>query len=80
MKTIDKVVSNIYKTSDYTLLKLWEDPPSGSTFSGWYTTPVAFNHGYNLCRVSHPQNSPQTYSEHYVDTEKGTCSGWPRGA
>lgn len=78
-RTLGADIISTNKTSDYSLLRLQEDPPAGSAFLGWYTTPVAFNHGYNLYRVSHPAGSPQAYSEHYVDTEKGVCSSWPRG-
>lgn len=79
-RTLGADILTAGRTSDYSLLQLWEDPPAGSAFLGWTTTAVAFNHGTNLYRVSHPQGSPQGYSEHYVDTEKGTCTGWPRGA
>jgi hypothetical protein len=73
------ILSTNSRDSDYCFLQLWENPPAGSVFLGWNATEVAFTHGYNLYRVSHPSGSPQAYSEHYVDTTKGTCTSWPRG-
>jgi hypothetical protein len=66
-------------TSDYSLLRLNNPPPSGSVFIGWDATPIAYSNGAALKRVSHPAGGPQAYSEHVVDTSKGTCSSWPRG-
>lgn len=79
-RTLGADILSANRTSDFSLMRLWEDPPAGSAFLGWTTAVVAFSHGYNLYRVSHPQGSPQGYSEHYVDTDKGVCSSWPRGA
>jgi V8-like Glu-specific endopeptidase len=73
------ILSTESREGDYSFLRLWEDPPAGSAFLGWTSTPVAYTHGLNLYRVSHPQGSPQAYSEHLVDTTKGVCSSWPRG-
>ncbi len=67
------------KTSDYTLLELSQMPPSGSTYLGWNSSPVANTNGAELYRISHPQGAPQSFSKHEVDTGAGTCSGWPRG-
>ena len=69
-------------TSDYTLLRLSSAPatPDGvATYLGWNSTPVANSNGAALYRISHPQGSPQAYSEHVVDTTKPTCRSWPRG-
>lgn len=70
------VASN--RTSDYTLLRL-NQTPSGVAYLGWNADPVAFSNGAKLYRISHPGGAPQSYSEHDVDTSKGTCSSWPRG-
>jgi len=43
------------------------------------TVAVANSNGTNLYRISNPNFGPQAYSQHDVDTTKGTCSGWPRG-
>jgi V8-like Glu-specific endopeptidase len=67
------------RTSDYTLLRLSQNAPGGAAFLGWSTEPVAFANNTPLYRISHPQGAPQSYSEHTVDTEKGTCQSWPRG-
>lgn len=66
------------KTSDYTLMRL-DSTPSGATFLPYNEDPVAFNGGAALHRISHPGGAPQAYSEHSVDTDKGTCTSWPRG-
>jgi V8-like Glu-specific endopeptidase len=67
------------KNGDYTLLKLWEDPPPGSVFLGWTTADAAHVNGMELFRISHPSGAPQAYSKHRVDTSSETCTGWPRG-
>ncbi len=66
------------RTSDYTLLLLNGQAPSTAGFLGWNATPVAYSSD-TLFRVSHPQGAPQSYSEHVIDTSKGTCTSWPRG-
>jgi hypothetical protein len=67
------------RTGDYTLLRLDEPAPTGAAFLGWDRNPVADANGTHLYRISHPAGAPQAYSEHDVDTSKGTCSSWPRG-
>ncbi len=66
-------------SSDYTLLKLNNQPPAGSVFLGWSTADIAYADGTSLYRFSHPAGGPLAYSEHMVDTSKGTCRSWPRG-
>jgi hypothetical protein len=66
-------------TSDFSLLRLSETPPSGSVLLGWTTTAVATTNNFELYRISHPQGAPQAFSKHSVDTSAGTCSGLPRG-
>jgi lysyl endopeptidase len=75
------VASN--RTGDYTLLRLSSTPttPDGvAKYLGWTATAVANSDGTHLYRISHPQGSPQAYSEHDVDTSKTTCRSWPRGS
>ena len=67
------------RTGDYTLLELGEQPPTGTVLLGWNSSPVAFSGGAPLFRISHPAGSPQAYSEHVVDTDRPTCTTWPRG-
>jgi hypothetical protein len=77
--TLGASIVSASRTSDYTLLRLNQNAPSGAAFLGWNSTPVAFANGTHLYRISHPAGAPQAYSEHDVDTSKGTCSSWPRG-
>ncbi len=73
------VISTSSKNGDYSLLKLWENPPAGSVFMGWTTMDTAFAAGMELFRISHPSGAPQAYSKHVVDVDAVTCGGWPRG-
>ena len=67
------------RSSDYTLLRLSQNAPSGAAFLGWTSIAIANTNGVNLYRLSHPLGAPQAYSEHVVDTSKPTCQSWPRG-
>ncbi len=74
--------STILKTSqngDFTLLELSEDPPAGTTFLGFDSSPIAFAGGTDLYRISNPNFGPQVFSEHQVITNTQTCSTLPRG-
>jgi lysyl endopeptidase len=80
--TVGATILKTSSTSDYTLLQLASTPvsPDGvTTYLGWTSTAVANSNGTALYRISHPSGSPQAYSEHSVDTSKGTCRSWPRG-
>jgi V8-like Glu-specific endopeptidase len=80
--TVGATILSTSSTSDYTLMRLSSTPtsPDGvTTYLGWSSTPVANSNGTALYRISHPAGSPQAYSEHVVDTSKGTCRSWPRG-
>lgn len=79
-KTLGASVAATGSTSDYTILQLSQNPPSGSVFLGWSTTAVANSNNTSLYRVSHPSGAPQAYSAHHVDTGSVQCQGWPRGA
>ena len=78
-RTLGASIVSTGRAADYTLLRLSEAAPPGSAFLGWNATPVAYNNGDHLYRISHPQGAPQSFSEHVVDTDAGTCSAWPRG-
>jgi lysyl endopeptidase len=78
-RTLGSGVLSTNSTSDYTLLLLDQQPPSGSVFLGWTSNEVAFTSGYQLFRISHPSGAPQAFSTHVVDTATGTCQSWPRG-
>jgi hypothetical protein len=79
LRTLGASIVSTGRNADYTLLQLNEPAPDGSTFLGWNADPVAYSDGKNLFRISHPQGSPQSYSEHDVDTSAPTCQSWPRG-
>lgn len=79
-KTVGAAVRATNRTSDYTLMQLNNNPPSGSVFLGWTTAQVANSNGANLYRISNPNFGGQVYSAHNVDTGALTCQGWPRGA
>jgi hypothetical protein len=79
-RTLGADVLSTGTTGDYTLMQLNGNPPSGSYFMGWTSSPVANSNGTQLFRISHPSGAPQAYSKHQVDTSKPTCSGWPRGS
>lgn len=68
------------RTSDYTLLRLSQNAPSGAAFLGWSSSAVANTNGVALFRLSHPKGAPQSYSTQTVDTSKTTCQSWPRGS
>ncbi len=75
------VVGN--RTGDFTLLRLSSAPTTDdgvANYLGWNRTAVANTNGADLFRLSHPQGSPQAYSQHDVDTSAPTCSSWPRGS
>lgn len=78
-RTLGASILSTSSTSDYTLMQLSQVPPAGSAYLGWDSSPIAFSNGAGLYRISHPGGAPQAYSEHTVDTSKGTCQTWPRG-
>ena len=79
LRTLGATILSGSKNTDYTLFELKDPAPDGSAFLGWNSAPVAFTNGTSLYRIHHPGGSPQAYSEHVVDSNTGTCGGWPRG-
>lgn len=79
LRTLGASILSTGRNADYTLFQLNQAAPSGSAYLGWNSSPIAFTDAAALYRISHPNGSPQAYSEHVVDTDAGTCSGWPRG-
>ncbi len=70
------------RTNDFTLLRLSSAPATDdgvAKYLGWNSTAVANTNGTHLYRISHPQGSPQAYSQQDVDTSKTTCQSLPRG-
>jgi lysyl endopeptidase len=81
-ETVGATIKATGSTSDYTLVQLSSIPvsPDGVvTYLGWLSTAVANTDNLGLYRISHPQGSPQAYSEQVVDTTKGTCRSLARG-
>jgi V8-like Glu-specific endopeptidase len=66
-------------SGDFTLLRLSQTPPAGSSFLGWNNVAVANTNNVNLWRISHPAWAPQAWSTQHTDTSAPTCQGWPRG-
>lgn len=80
--TIGATIKASGSTSDYTLLQLASTPVTAdgvATYLGWLSTAVANTNNLALYRISHPQGSPQAYSEGVVDTSKPTCRTLARG-
>lgn len=77
--TIGVTVMATGSAGDFTLLKLDQAPPAGTTFLGWNNSPIAFTDGADLHRISNANFGPQVYSHHQVDATAPTCSSWPRG-
>lgn len=79
LKNIGSVLKTTNSAQDFTLLRLNANPPAGSVFMGYTSSPVAFSGGTQLYRISNPNFGPQVYSQHNVDTVFGACGGLPRG-
>lgn len=80
--TVGATIKATGATSDYTLLQLSSTPATRdgvATYLGWLSTPVATTNNLALYRISHPQGSPQAYTEGVVDTSKPTCRTLARG-
>ena len=66
-------------TSDFTLVRLTEDPPDGAFFLGWTSlTPVA---GTTLYRVSNSGGGAQIYTREQISAQPDpvACSDAPQG-
>jgi len=80
--TVGATIKATGSTSDFTLLQLASAPATRdgvATYLGWLSTPVANTNNLALYRISHPQGSPQSYTEGVVDTGKPTCRSLARG-
>ena len=71
-------------TSDFTLIRLSENPPAGAFLLGWTTQDVSASNGLVTYRLSHPAPSGASYPQ-YVTRQiiqgfpAGTCSGRAQG-
>jgi V8-like Glu-specific endopeptidase len=80
--TVGATIMATGSSGDYSLLRLSSAPTTKdgvANYLGWSTTAVANTNGTHLYRISHPQGSPQAYSQQDVDTSKTTCRSLPRG-
>ena len=80
--TVGSTIMATGTTGDFTLLRLSSQPTTKdgvANYLGWSSTAVANSNGTHLYRLSHPQGSPQAYSQQDVDTSKVTCRSLPRG-
>ena len=77
-RTLGATVVATGKSGDYSLLRLSQTPPSGSTMLGW--TNTALPNGGQMYRVSHPNFAPQVFTRQQRDTSAGTCGGLPADA
>lgn len=71
-------------TSDFTFLRLSQNPPAGSFLLGWTTQDVSATDGLKIYRLSHPAPSSAAYPQHATrqiiqGSPVGTCSGDPQG-
>ncbi len=78
-RTLGSSLQATNATSDYTLVRLSQSPPTGSFYLGWTSQPFANSNNALLYRISHPKGAPQAWSTHRVTTSSGTCPSWPRG-
>jgi lysyl endopeptidase len=78
-RTLGSTIMTTAASSDFTLVRLNSNPPSGSVFLGWDAqTNVASAAGTQLFRIHHPQGVVQYYARHSVNTTSGTCQNSPR--
>jgi len=52
--------------SDFTFVRLSEDPPDNSVFLGWTTTDYSHSGGTILHRLSNPNGDPQIYTKEQI--------------
>jgi hypothetical protein len=73
-RTLGASIVSTGRGADYTLLRLSENVPAGTVSLGWNATPVAFNSGVDLFRISHPGGSPVVNSAgEIVGQLSGAC-------
>ncbi|MGH9364543.1 MAG: trypsin-like peptidase domain-containing protein [Thermoanaerobaculia bacterium] len=77
--------------SDFTLVRLSQNPPAGAFLLGWTTQEVSTANGLKIYRLSHPAPPPpapppngNAYPEHFtrqfiVGSPAGTCTGAAQG-
>jgi hypothetical protein len=80
-RTLGSTLLATGEPSDFTLVRLSEDPPDGSVFLGWTTADVAFAGGTVLYRLSHPDGRPQFYTQEQVSATPTpvSCLGVAQG-
>lgn len=71
-------------TSDFTLIRLSQNPPPGAFLLGWTTQDVSASNGLPTYRLSHPAPSGISYPQHVTrqiiqGSPAGTCTGLAQG-
>lgn len=59
--------------TDFSFLRLEEDPPVNSVFLGWDAADMSTSYGIDLYRVSHPSGLPQFYSRSVTTSAYRGC-------
>lgn len=84
-RTLGSTLLATSSTSDFTLVRLSQSPPSGSFFLGWSSDDISRNAGTSIYRLSYPAPVtsvwPQYYSRHTISAipTPGGCSGYAQG-
>jgi len=80
-RTLGSTLLATGKASDFTFVRLSEDPPAGSFFLGWDTTDYSHAGGTILYRLSDPDGGPQIFTKEQISAvpDPGTCDGAPQG-
>ncbi|HLN81482.1 MAG TPA: serine protease [Thermoanaerobaculia bacterium] len=84
-RTLGSTLLATSSTSDFTLVRLAQPPPSGSFFLGWSSDDVSRSGGTSIYRLSYPAPDvgvwPQYYSRHTISAipTPGSCRGYAQG-
>jgi hypothetical protein len=65
-RTLGSTLLATGEASDFTFVRLSQDPPGGSVFLGWTTTDYSHAAGTVLHRVSYPGGDPQIWTKEQV--------------
>jgi len=80
-RTLGSTLLATGEASDFTFVRLSQDPPGGSVFLGWTTTDYSHAGGTVLHRVSYPGGDPQIWTKEQVISvpDPFECSDAPQG-
>jgi len=65
-RTLGSTLLATGSASDFTFVRLSQDPPDGSVFLGWTTTDYSHAGGTILHRLSNPNGNPQIYTKEQI--------------